>query len=70
MISNAKLYKLTNAKAWSKTTEILRQSWINHLMQLDPEVPARKALTKALKPEKVDGQRQPGYPKCNTTFMT
>ena len=50
VISNSKLYKLTKAEPWSRTKERLRHSWIGHLMRLDPEVPARKALTEGLKP--------------------
>ena len=41
-----------------------RHSWIGHLMRLDPEVPARKALTAALKPSK----RKRGWPR--TTWIS
>ena len=37
-------------------------TWIGHLMGLDAEVPARKALTKALDPS----QRKHGQPKSTT----
>jgi exonuclease III len=64
IISNTKLYELTKEEPWSKTIERRRHSWIGHLMRLDPEVPARKALIEALKPSK----RKRGRPK--TTWIS
>ena len=53
VISNVKLYKLKKAEPWSKIIERGRHSWIGNLMRPDPEVPARKALTQALKRSKI-----------------
>ena len=63
-ISNAELYKLTKAEPWSKTIERRHHSWIGHLMRLDPEVSAIKALTEALKLS----ERKRGRPR--TTWIS
>ena len=49
---------------WATHIERRRHSWIGHLMQLDPEVPATKALTEALKPS----NRKRGRPR--TTWIS
>ncbi len=48
-IRNDKLYKITNVKPWGVTIEKRRLSWLGHLMRLDVDTPARKALNEALK---------------------
>ena len=51
-ISNNNLYIITNTEKWSKTVTRRRLNWLGHLMRLDTETPARKALTEFLTPSK------------------
>ena len=50
IITNDKLYELTNVTPWREIVEKRRMSWLGHLMRLDPETPARVALSEALIP--------------------
>ena len=45
IISNEDLYRITDIKPWSEIITKKRLSWTGHLLRLDPETPARKALT-------------------------
>lgn len=59
IVSNNKLYEITKCEKWSSTIERRRLSWLGHLMRLDPDVPARRALEEALKPTKKKKGRPP-----------
>lgn len=50
IITNDKLYEITEVTPWSETIEARRLSWLGHLMRLDPDTPARKAMAIALQP--------------------
>ena len=58
-ISNISLYDLTKATPWSSQIEKRRLSWLGHLMRLNSDTPARKALDEALVPQ----TRKRGKPK-------
>ena len=57
-ISNDELYKRTKQTPWSITVQNRRLSWLGHLMRLDRETPARKALEEFIDHSK----RPPGKP--------
>ena len=43
-ISNIELYEKTKERKWSNIVKERRLSWLGHLLRLDAETPARKAL--------------------------
>ena len=51
-ISNKELYEKFKIKPWSLKIKEKRLRWFDHLLRLDEEAPARKALREALKPVK------------------
>ena len=44
VIKNTELYKKTDAEKWSIIVKKRRLSWLGHLLRLDDETPAKKAL--------------------------
>ena len=50
-ISNAELYRITNQQPWSTTIQKRRLSWLGHLMRLNEQTPARRALEEYSNPE-------------------
>ena len=59
IITNKQLYEKTKAKPWSQTIRRRRLTWVGHLMRLNEETPARRALDEYLKVSK----RPVGHPK-------
>lgn len=59
VIRNDDLYEVTKCTEWSKTIRNRRLRWFGHLMRLDPETPARKALGEFVKQvkRKAGGQK-------------
>ena len=57
-ISDNDLYNLTNVEPWSKTIQRRRLNWLGHLLRLNENTPARRALDEALTPARrpVGGQ--------------
>jgi hypothetical protein len=51
-ISNEDLYEKTTAKPWSEIIKKRRLSWLGHLMRMNTETPARKALQEYLRKTK------------------
>ena len=49
-ISNIDLYQVTKAKPRSKTIKRRRLNWLGHLMRLNENTPARRALDEAITP--------------------
>ena len=58
-ISNVRIYEITKQTPWSLIVRTRAISWLGHLMRLDEETPARKALQEYVK----RGKRPPGRPK-------
>ena len=48
-MTNAQVYNFTKVTKWSITIRKRRLTWFGHLLRLDKETPARKALTVACK---------------------
>ena len=46
-VSNDELYKRYSMKPWSETIQHRRLRWYGHLLRLNEDVPARKALVEA-----------------------
>ena len=57
-MTNAKVYNLTKVTKWSITIRKRRLTWFGHLLRVDKETHARKALTVACKPIKKKPGRQ------------
>ena len=53
------MYEKTNQKPWSETVKRRSLRWLGHVMRMDRETPARKALQECIKP----GRRPVGRPK-------
>ena len=58
-LSNIKLYEIAKSEPWSVTIKRRRLSFLGHVMRLDPETPARKAMQEFLRHVK----RPQGRPK-------
>ena len=48
IVKNEEVYEKTKIEPWSKTIEKKRIKWFGHLMRLDENTPAQKALRIAL----------------------
>ena len=59
VINNKKLCEITKQKAWSENVRKRAMRWLGHLMRLDPETPARRALNEYTR----KGKRPTGRPK-------
>ena len=59
VINNKKLYEITKQKPWRENVRKRAMRWLGHLMRLDPETPARRALNEYTR----KGKRPPGRPK-------
>ena len=59
IVKNEDVYEKTKTEPWSKTIEKKRLKWFGHLMRLDENTPARKALSVAL----IQSKRPRGRPK-------
>ena len=59
ILKNEDVYEKTKTEPWSKTIEKKRLKWFGHLMRLDENTPARKALSVAL----IQSKRPRGRPK-------
>ena len=59
VISNNRLYEKTNHKPWSETVKRGSLRWLGHLLRMDKETPARRALDEYLK----EGKHPVGRPK-------
>ena len=64
-ISNNDLYMRTNIDKWSIVIKKKRLSWLGHLMRLDNETPAKKALLEYIKP----GKKKIGRPKTTWVYQ-
>ena len=59
IVKNEDVYEKTKIEPWSKTIEKKRIKWFGHLMRLDENTPAQKALRVAL----MQSKRPRGRPK-------
>ena len=58
-VKNTELYEKTIVEKWSSITKKRRFSWLGHLLKLDQETPAKKALAEyLLKVKKKCGRRK------------
>ena len=55
----------TNIEKWSLVIKKKRLSWLGHLMRLDNETPAKKALIEYIKP----GKKKIGRPKTTWVYQ-
>ena len=59
IVKNTELYEKTGVEKWSSIVKKRRLSWISHLLRLDEETPAKKALAEYLcKVKKKCGRRK------------
>ena len=64
-MTNEDVYRITKQDKWSNVIKTRRISWLGHLLRLPPDIPASKALTFCLKPNKL----KRGRPKLTWTIM-
>lgn len=65
-MSNDKVYEITKETKWSKIIKQRRISWLGHLLRLDNETPAKKALDYTLNTQM---KRKRGRPKLDWISM-
>ena len=58
-IRNIDLYQKCQTRCWSETIKIRRLRFLGHLLRLDPNTPARKALDEFFRPVRRDPGRPP-----------
>ena len=51
-ISNEALYTKTSTERWSIKIKRRRLNWLGHVLRMDEETPARRALEEAMRPAK------------------
>ena len=49
IVKNTELYEKTGVEKWSSIVKKRRLSWLDHLLRLDEETPAKKALAEYLR---------------------
>ena len=64
-ISNVELYRTVDRESWSLVVRRKAFSWLGHLLRLDPQTPARRALCEAIKVVK----KPEGRPKSTWVSM-